>query len=68
MDGDTVKKSIIYNLNTVLNIVVIMGVFLNSLIFKNLILSKILFITCVCNLVILIIYRTVKVAHDKHSD
>ena len=68
MDGDTMKKSIIYNLNTVLNIVVLIGLFLNLLIFKNLILSKILFITCVCNLAMLIIYRTVKVAHDKHSN
>ena len=68
MDGDTMKKSIIYNLNTVLNIVVLIGLFLNSLIFKNLILSKILLVACVCNLVILIIYRTVKVAHDKHSN
>ena len=62
------KKSIIYNLSTVLNIVVLMGVFLNLLIFKNPILSKILFITCVCNLVILRIYQIVKVAHDKHSN
>ena len=68
MDGDTMKKSIIYNLSTALNIVVLMGVLLNLLIFKNLILSKILFITCECNLVILIIYRTVKVAHDKHAN
>ena len=62
------KKSIIYDLSTVLNIVVLMGIFLNLLIFKNLTLSKILFIVCVCNLAILIIYRIVKVAHDKHSN
>lgn len=62
------KKSIIYNLSTVLNIVVLMGVFLNSLIFKNLILSKILLVACVCNLAMLIIYRIVEVIHGKHSN
>ena len=62
------KKSIIYNLSTALNIVVLMGVFLNLLIFKNLILSKILLVACVCNLAISIIYRIVKVAHDKYSN
>ena len=62
------KKSIIYNLSTALNIVVLIGLFLNLLIFKNLILSKILLVACVCNFVILIIYLTVKVAHDKHSN
>lgn len=51
------KKSIIYDLSTALNIIVLVGVFLNLLIFKNLILSKILFIACVCNLAMLIIYQ-----------
>ncbi len=68
MDGNTVKKSIIYDLSTALNIIVLVGVFLNLLIFKNLILSKILFIACVCNLAILIIYRIVEVIHGKHSN
>ena len=62
------KKSIIYNLSTALNIVVLMGVFLNLLIFHNLILSKILLVACVCNLAILIIYRIVEVIHGKHSN
>lgn len=62
------KKSIIYDLSTALNIIVLVGVFLNLLIFKNLILSKILFIACVCNLAILIIYRIVEVIHGKHSN
>ena len=62
------KKSIIYNLSTALNIVVLVGVFLNLLIFKNLILSKILLVVCVCNLAILIIYRIVEVIHGKHSN
>ena len=62
------KKSIIYNLNTVLNIVVLIGLFLISLIFKNLILSKILLVACVCNLAILIIYRIMRVTYDKHSN
>lgn len=62
------KKSIIYNLSTALNIVVLMGVFLNLLIFQNLILSKILLVACVCNLAILIIYRIVEVIHGKHSN
>lgn len=62
------KKSIIYDLSTALNIIVLVGVFLNLLIFKNLILSKILLIACVCNLAMLIIYRIAEVIHGKHSN
>lgn len=62
------KKSVIYNLSTLLNIIVLIGVFLNLLLFRNTLLSKILLIACGCNIAVLIIYRIVEVIHDKHSN
>lgn len=54
------KKSIIYNLSILLNILVLIGLFFNLVLYKNLIFSKILFITCICNLVIDIIYTIIR--------